>query len=345
MHRRAPSHTARLELRPFAADDKQELLALFRDPHVRRYLLDDELVDEAWVEGEIRSSQERFLRGGLGLLMARLRADGALVGFAGLRPFSEPEPQLIYGILPSYTGKGIATELARAVVDAAFLLCGAASLMAATDAPNTASARVLERLGFAESGRAPGPVQEQLRFLLPRERYRPRIRDASLSDRDAVRAVLTAAFDRSAEAELVEALEAGGHAVASLVATLGDEPVAHILFTELPLCSPGDERRVRGVALAPVAVRPDVQKRGLGAALIEAGLKTCRARGAEAAVVLGHAAYYPRFGFSAQRAAAIRAPWSGPSFMALDLVPGALDGGSLTAAYAPPFLRSGTGSD
>lgn len=348
MNRRAPSHTARLQLHPFAAHDVRELLALFRDPHVRRYLLDDELVDEAWVEGEIRSSQERFERGGLGLLTARLRSNGALVGFAGLRPFAEPEPQLIYGILPAYTGKGIATELARAVVDAAFLLCGAPFLTAAADVPNTASGRVLERLGFAKIGRAPSPVSvhEQLRFLLPREHYRPRIRDASASDRDAVRAVLTAAFDRSAEAELVEALEAGGHVAASLVATIGDEPVAHILFTELPLLAPEGDRRVRGVALAPVSVRPDVQRRGLGAALITAGLESCRARGAEAAVVLGHAAYYPRFGFSAQRAAAIRAPWSGPSFMALDLVPGALDlvPGALTAVYAPPFLRSGTNS-
>lgn len=344
MRRCVPRYTAHLALCPFAAADSQELLALFRDPHVRRYLLDDELVDMEWLQGEIRSSQERFDRCGIGLLTARQRSDGALVGFAGLRPFTEPEPQLIYGILPAYTGKGLATELARAVVDAAFLCCGAPSLLATTDAPNTASVRVLERLGFAASGRAPGPVHEQLRFTLLQKDYRPRIRDASPSDRDAVRAVVTAAFDRSAEADLVEALEAGGHVVASLVATLGDEPVAHILFTELSLDAPGEGRRVRGVALAPLAVRPDMQKRGLGAALIEAGLVACRARGAEAAVVLGHAGYYPRFGFSVQRAATLRAPWSGPSFMALDLVPGALDGGALNAIYAPPFLIPATDS-
>lgn len=335
-------YTARLDLVPFAADDADDLLALFRDPHVRRYLLDDILVDEEWVQGEIRASQERFDRGELGLLAARLRTDGALVGFVGLRPFSEPEPQLIYGILPAYTGKGLATEMARAVIDAAFLCQGAPSVLAATDVPNIASARLLDRLGFTFLDRAPGPSHEQLRFVLPRERYRPRIREALPSDRDAVRAVVTAAFERSAEADLVDALEAGGHVVASLVATLGDEPVAHILFTELPLCAGGEGRRVRGVALAPLSVRPDVQKRGLGAALTEAGLAACRAKGAEAAVVLGHADYYPRFGFSAQRAAAIRAPWSGPSFMALDLVAGALDGGELTAIYAPPFLPSGS---
>jgi putative acetyltransferase len=54
-------------------------------------------------------------------------------------------------------------------------------------------------------------------------------------------------------------------------------------------------------------------------------------------VVLGHPAYYPRFGFSAQLAERFQAPFSGPSFMALELVPGALAGVNGRVRYPPPF--------
>jgi putative acetyltransferase len=328
-------YTARLKLLPFCESDVPELLAMFRDAHVRRYLLDDNRVDEAWVRSEVRASAALFARGGLGLFVARLRKSDALVGFTGLRQYSDPpETQLIYGILPAFVGQGLATEMARAVVDAAILRLGMAELRAAIDAPNVASGRVLERLGFrsAPSGDA------LLRFVLPAASHRPRIRAASLSDRAAVRRIHEAAFGRRGEADLVEALEDGGHVVASLLATIGDEPVGHVLFTELPLQVAGSDRQVRGVALAPVAILPDVQRRGLGGALIAAGLDACRQAGAQAAVVLGHAAYYPRFGFSAQLARSIRAPWSGPSFMALELTAGALADVEVTAIYAPPFF-------
>lgn len=123
-----------------------------------------------------------------------------------------------------------------------------------------------------------------------------------------------------------------------MVATVGDDPVGHIVFSELPLRVANLQRTIRGVALAPVAILPALQRRGLGGTLIEAGLAACRDAGAQAAVVLGHESYYPRFGFSAALALKIRAPWSGPSFMALELVPNALAESQITAEYAPPFL-------
>ena len=54
-------------------------------------------------------------------------------------------------------------------------------------------------------------------------------------------------------------------------------------------------------------------------------------------VVLGHADFYPRFGFSARLAEPLQAPFSGPSSMALELVPGALTGVSGEVRYPPPF--------
>jgi putative acetyltransferase len=72
--------------------------------------------------------------------------------------------------------------------------------------------------------------------------------------------------------------------------------------------------------LSPLAVRPDWQGQGVGAALVEAGLEGCRSLGLDGVVVLGHPDYYPRFGFTPEAAAALSSPFSGqPSFMALAL--------------------------
>ena len=162
--------TPRLALAPFAAADAEALLALFRDPDVRRYLLDDELVEPAWVEGEIAASAERFAGGGLGLWLARRDADA--IGFVGFRPFfAPPVEQLLYGLLPACTGQGFAVEMADAVVAVAFA-AWRETVRASVDAPNAASVRVLERLGFVEVGRAPGPHGETRHFTVHRGGWR-----------------------------------------------------------------------------------------------------------------------------------------------------------------------------
>jgi putative acetyltransferase len=71
--------------------------------------------------------------------------------------------------------------------------------------------------------------------------------------------------------------------------------------------------------------------------LVRAGLAACRERGLAAAVVLGDPAYYPRFGFSAAAAQNLRAPFRGPAFMAMELLPGGLDGITGTVRYAAAF--------
>ena len=162
--------TARIALSPFADTHVDSLLEFFRDPHVRRYLLDDSLVDREWVEEEVRSSRERFDAGSLGLLAAHLReAPDALVGFAGFRPFYDPPVlQLVYGIGPSHAGRGLATEIARAVIDVAFNERGFREIRASTDEPNRASIRVLERLGMTLVATEPGERWLQLHFTLER---------------------------------------------------------------------------------------------------------------------------------------------------------------------------------
>lgn len=94
---------------------------------------------------------------------------------------------------------------------------------------------------------------------------------------------------------------------------------------------------MHALALAPVAVLPERQRQGIGSRLIREGLRACAEAGHRITVVLGHADYYPRFGFSAPLAEPLQAPFSGPSFMALELVPGALADVTGEVRYPPPF--------
>ena len=79
------------------------------------------------------------------------------------------------------------------------------------------------------------------------------------------------------------------------------------------------------------------QRRGIGSALVRAGLELARHRDWRAVIVLGHKDYYPRFGFSAALAHPLKAPFSGDAFMALELAPGALQGADGRVTYPPAF--------
>ncbi len=163
----------------------------------------------------------------------------------------------------------------------------------------------------------------------------PVIRPETETDHAAVAAVVRAAFGGEDEVALIAQLRADGDALVSLVAVEDETVVGHILFS--PLHVEVDGAPVPAAALAPVAVRPDRQNRGIGGQLIETGLAACRDAGIAAVVVLGHPDYYPRFGFSAALARKLRAPFSGDAFMATELVPGALAGEAGSVRYAPAF--------
>ncbi len=157
------------------------------------------------------------------------------------------------------------------------------------------------------------------------------IRPACAGDHDAIRAVVTAAFGQPDEAALVDALRADGDALVELVVEEDDVVVGHVLFSPLTT-----DTGARFAALAPLSVAPDHQRDGLGTMLMQVGHELCRAAGVEALIVLGHPDYYPRVGYSAAAAKTVTAPFSGPSFMALALRPGALDA-PVTVTYAKAF--------
>jgi len=148
--------TPRLELTPFAAADAPELLAIFREAHVRRYLLDDRIVDRAWIDREVAASGDRFRAGDFGIYAARLRGGRAIVWFAGFRAFgAPPHPELLYGLGGGYVRQGLGSEMTRAVIDAAFR-DEVDFVEASVDAPNVASVRLLERLGMRRVAQVDG---------------------------------------------------------------------------------------------------------------------------------------------------------------------------------------------
>lgn len=93
------------------------------------------------------------------------------------------------------------------------------------------------------------------------------------------------------------------------------------------------------MGLAPMAVAPEHQRKGVGSALVRAGLERCKQLGFGAAVVLGHAGYYPRFGFSPATHFGIGCEYEAPeeAFMAVELQPGYLQGKSGTVRYHSAF--------
>lgn len=159
------------------------------------------------------------------------------------------------------------------------------------------------------------------------------IRDTEPRYYPAIRAVLRHAFPANEEADLVEQLRADGDVLVELVAATDIAIQGHILYS--PLAIERDREPLKAAALAPVAVLPAFQKQGLGGELIRAGNARCAELGLDAIVVLGHAEYYPRFGFSARTAESLQGPFSGPHFMALELKLGVLkDGGKVRYAKA-----------
>ena len=157
------------------------------------------------------------------------------------------------------------------------------------------------------------------------------IRPASPDDHPAIHAVVAAAFGQPDEADLVDALRDDGDALVELVAEDDGAIVGHILFSPL-----ATDTGARFAALAPLSVLPGRQKDGVGTMLMQVGHELLRQAGVEAVIVLGHPNYYPRVGYSAEAAETVKAPFSGPSFMALALKPGALDE-PVTIKYARAF--------
>lgn len=123
------------------------------------------------------------------------------------------------------------------------------------------------------------------------------LRRSAPADLPAVAGIHRRAFGRDSEAALVGALltDRSAEPVVSLIALRDGEPVGHILFTRCTAAGAQEPGLLH--LLAPLAVVPELQKRGIGGALIARGVEELRKLGCRALFVLGSETYYPRHGF------------------------------------------------
>jgi putative acetyltransferase len=159
------------------------------------------------------------------------------------------------------------------------------------------------------------------------------IRAERSDDVAAIRDVNRLAFEQEQEADIVDAVRSNGAALVSLVATSNGRIVGHVLY------SPVSVNGTIGAGLGPMAVHPDHQRQGIGSALIDAGNATLRQAGCPFVVVVGHAAYYPRFGFKPASSCGLTCEWDVPDnvFMVLVLDQAKMAGVSGLARYRHEF--------
>jgi putative acetyltransferase len=169
---------------------------------------------------------------------------------------------------------------------------------------------------------------------------RPIIRPEAPADVTAIHAVNLAAFQTGAEARLVDALRDAGRLALSLVAAEleSGQIIGHVAFSAVTLTAPGGAV-CHGMGLAPMAVLPAHQRRGVGGLLVREGLRRLEAGGHPFCVVLGHPDYYPRFGFVPASRHGLRWERDAPegAFMVRALWPERLDRPGGVVRYASEF--------
>lgn len=163
------------------------------------------------------------------------------------------------------------------------------------------------------------------------------IRKRQTADIPQIREVNTQAFGQPDEADLVDKLRKRCQEILELVAVRGDEVIGHILFS--PATCVCRERTVTGAALGPMAVAPRHQRQGIGTELVKFGVSILREKGCPFLVVIGHPAYYPRFGFRPASQFGIHCDWDIPDavFMMMVLAEEEMQGVRGRVTYRPEF--------
>ena len=170
--------TERLLLAPFEAAQLASLHALWTDADVRRYLWDDEVIPLETAREIVDGSVRDFRLRGYGFWALHLvDAPEQLIGFCGFREFEETgTPELLYGILPAYWGRGLVSEACHAAIGFGFERCGFTKIVAATDTPNQPSVRVMQRLGMVFDGRREFHGLDTVFYTLTPEDYAEHLR-------------------------------------------------------------------------------------------------------------------------------------------------------------------------
>ncbi len=166
----------RFRLRPFAPEDLETLHALWSAPQVRQFLWDDIIIPREAAQEVIAASQLLFEQHGFGFWNILSQSGKQHLGFCGLRFIEEtPEIEILYGLWPEHWGKGFASEAATEVLRHGFEECQLARVLAGADPPNTASIRVMERLGMRYFQHTRRNSLDVVYFALTREQWLQRL--------------------------------------------------------------------------------------------------------------------------------------------------------------------------
>lgn len=162
------------------------------------------------------------------------------------------------------------------------------------------------------------------------------IRAEEKGDSAAVHALNVSEFETAAEANLIDALRERAQQCVSFVAEDVGNIVGHIMFSPVSLSG---HSGLNIMGLGPMAVAPGHQRKGIGSALVRAGLERCKQSRFGAVVVLGYPEYYPRFGFRPPSLFEIECEYDVPEevFTVVELQPGCLRGKSGTIKYHEAF--------
>ena len=165
------------------------------------------------------------------------------------------------------------------------------------------------------------------------------IRSEEKNDYEAIKKINDLAFNQINEGVMIEKLRDNPEFIAelSLVAVVNDKVVGHILF--FPVKIKNDFECKRSLSLAPMAVHPNFQNKGIGSKLVNEGLKKANECGFNSVIVVGHPNYYPRFGFKPASNWSIRLPMEIPdeAFMAIELKPDGLKNCSGIVEYPKEY--------
>ncbi len=122
-----------------------------------------------------------------------------------------------------------------------------------------------------------------------------KIRKETTEDTNGIYHLNCEAFETDSEAKIVDALRSSNNLILSLVAVVDEKVIGHIAYSPMVFDDP--DSSVKAVALAPMAVHPDMQNKGIGSKLIRESLKELKTQDLDLVFLIGHPEYYPRFGF------------------------------------------------
>jgi len=145
-----------------------------------------------------------------------------------------------------------------------------------------------------------------------------RIREEMPDDYGQIRHVNDQAFKCPDEGRIVDQIRAKEKEIISLVAQIEEKVVGHILYS--PVWIDCDQTPIKGMGLAPMAVLPEYQNKGIGSMLVKEGLRRLQEREYPFVIVVGHPEYYPRFGFERASKYKLKCQWDGvpgEAFMAI----------------------------